>query len=98
MCHKFDSNKFQIPPTCKYIADTTYERIEPNSPNIATNDTLSLDFVHKGSEFYYIDLHNSYLYLKASITHADKTPLSLREKVAPINNTCKLLFVSFSLI
>lgn len=77
---------FDLPPTCRDIQYTVYEKVEPNSPNIERNDSLNLDFVYKGANYHYIDLSNSYLYLKCSILHADNTPLAHTEKIGPINN------------
>ena len=81
-CSLTDTDLFSKPITQTDIANAFYEEIHPVSK---LNDNSSLDFVDDNATELFVDLINSYLYLKLKIKKSDGEDLTSTDEVAVIN-------------
>jgi hypothetical protein len=87
-CTKSELDLFQVEPTQVSVEEGTDHDYHPLS---SLTDASDIEFLVNGSSDY-VDLNNSFLYIKAKITKADGSNLDADEATAPVNNFLHSLF------
>ena len=93
-CAKSEFDYFLPIPTQTSIVRTFLREYTPLS---ALQHGAPIEFAVAGTENLYMDLNQSYIYIKCKITKANKTALVVADKVGPINLTLHSLFSNMEL-
>jgi len=93
-CAKSEFDYFLPIPTQTSIVRTFLREYTPLS---ALQHGAPIEFAVAGTENLYMDLNQSYIYIKCKITKADKTAIAAADKVGPINLTLHSLFSDMDL-
>ena len=88
-CTKSELDLFSVPPTQTSIENGTFVEYHPISA-IAGSAPIEFDISASGED--YMDLANSYLFVKAKIQRADGANLANTDEVGPINNFLHSMF------
>ena len=88
-CLKTELDIFSIPPTQTSMQHGFWNTSYP-APGLTDKGPIEFNFVGDGD--YYLDISNTYLYLKVCITKADGTNLGVGDHAGPINNWMHSLF------
>lgn len=93
-CGKTELDLFSTPPTQTEIENSHWI---PHHPLSSITDTGPIEFNISGTGEDYLDLANTYLYIKAKITKADGSDLAADENVAFVNDPIDALFTQVDL-
>ena len=93
-CAKSEFDYFLPIPTQTSIVRTFVREYTPLS---ALQHGAPIEFAVAGTENLYIDLNQSYIYIKCTITKADGTATAAADKVGPVNLTLHSLFSNMDL-
>ena len=88
-CSKTELDLFTCPMTQTSIEKSSYQEIPPVS---AISDTAPIEFYITGSSEDYVDLNNTYLFMRVKITKGDGTNIAGDEKCGFVNYPGASLF------
>ena len=88
-CSKTELDMFAMPPTMITMQEAQWVEHHPIS---SLTSTAPIEFEIKGQTEDYIDLNNSYLYLKVKVQTKDGHDVGDNDRVAPVNNFMHALF------
>lgn len=88
-CAKSELDLFSVPPTQTSIENGRYVEYHPIS---SISDGAPIEFEVSASGDDYLDLSNSYLYVRAKITKPNGNNLEDADAVGPVNNLLHSLF------
>jgi len=88
-CTKSELDLFSVPPTQTSIESGTYVEYHPIS-SITGSGPIEFDISASGED--YMDLANSYLFVKAKIQRADGANMDNADQVGPVNNFLHSMF------
>ena len=88
-CTKSELDLFSVPPTQTSIESGTFVEYHPISA-IVGSAPIEFDISASGED--YMDLANSYLFVKAKIQRADGANLDNADEVGPVNNFLHSMF------
>lgn len=88
-CTKSELDLFSVPPTQTSIESGSYVEYHPIS-SITGNGPIEFDVSSSGED--YLDLANSFLFVKAKVTRADNTNTHADDQVGPVNNFLHSMF------
>ena len=89
-CSKSEIDLFSIPPTQTSIENNYYTRVNPQSA--ITNSTTPIEFNIAASAEHFIDLANTFLYVRFSIKNATGAALEAGYKCYPETNILHTMF------
>ena len=81
-CAKSELDLFTLPMTQTSIEKSSYQEVPPVS---SISDTGPIEFYITGSSEDYVDLNNTYIYVRAKITRPDGTNIPADTKVGLVN-------------
>jgi hypothetical protein len=88
-CTKSELDIFSLPATQTSVESGAYVEYRPVS-TLTDGSPIEFDIASSGDD--YIDLANSYLYVKARLNRADGSDLEAADTVGPVNNLLHSLF------
>ena len=88
-CSKTELDMFAMPPTMITMQEAQWVEHHPIS---SLTSSAPIEFEIKGQTEEYIDLNNSYLYLKVKVLRTDDSMVENDDRVAPVNNFMHALF------
>ena len=88
-CLKSELDIFRVPMTQTSIEQSYYVEVPPLT---ALNQTSPVEFHVAGCTDYYMDLNNSYLFIRAKITKADGSNLTANDSVGFVNYAASSIF------
>ena len=88
----------QVPQTMSVLDKATWEEIYPVSSIDNRNPTAPIEFDIKGQGEHYMDLSQTYLFVRFKVTKADHADLGADTQTTPVNNFLHSMFSDVDVI